>query len=473
MPMRDTQSHLATETLSGTEVRALRLRLKLSQARLAELADVPQHLLSAFELEKTELPAALTGRIARSLADADAVSRISARRKRYRKHEYQAVQHRADRVEKHKPTPGNREFLAQLGELESRRSRLPGDGPSAVALFSGCGGFSLGLTWAGFDIRGAIEIDKGLREIYTANFPGTPFIGTDITAVADATLTAFAEAEGPIDVLVGGPPCQGFSLAGKRDVSDPRNTLFRHYLRVLDAMRPRVAVMENVRLLLSMKSPDGGFIRDDISREFQRHGYTVRWFGINAKDYGVPQHRERVLFVATRNDLNGQPGIPSPSFGESADMFGQLRPYRTFADACSDLPFIESGESSDDPLHAAVSHPRHVIEWLWDVPEGASAHDNADERLRPPSGYNTTYKRQVWHEPGATVQTTFGMISGCRTVHPLATRSLTIREAARLQTFPDSFRFAGSLQTVRTGIGNAVPPLLAYELGRYIRDTYF
>ena len=119
-----------------------------------------------------------------------------------------------------------------------------------------------------------------------------------------------------------------------------------------------------------------------------------------------------------------------------------------------------------------MSHPKHVIEWLWDVPEGASAHDNEDERLRPPSGYNTTYKRQVWFEPGATVQTTFGMISGCRNVHPLATRSLTVREAARLQTFPDSFKFVGSLQTVRTGIGNAVPPLLAYELGRHIRETY-
>ncbi|MBU6435814.1 MAG: DNA cytosine methyltransferase, partial [Nitrospirae bacterium] len=112
----------------------------------------------------------------------------------------------------------------------------------------------------------------------------------------------------------------------------------------------------------------------------------------------------------------------------------------------------------------------HVIEWLWDVPEGCSAHDNEDPNKRPPSGYNTTYKRQVWTEPASTVQTTFGMISGCRNVHPIATRSLTIREAARIQSFPDSYKFSGSLGAIRTGIGNAVPPLLAYQIACHIKN---
>lgn len=129
---------------------------------------------------------------------------------------------------------------------------------------------------------------------------------------------------------------------------------------------------------------------------------------------------------------------------------------------------MESGEETEDPLHCAVRHPAHVIDWLWDVPQGASAHDNADPSRRPPSGYNTTYKRQTWLEPAATVQTTFGMISGCRNVHPIATRSLTVREAARIQSFPDAYRFTGSLGAVRKGIGNAVPPLLALRLGEHI-----
>jgi DNA mismatch endonuclease Vsr len=114
-----------------------------------------------------------------------------------------------------------------------------------------------------------------------------------------------------------------------------------------------------------------------------------------------------------------------------------------------------------------------VVDWLWDVPEGRSAHENADPAKRPPSGYNTTYKRQVWHEPASTVQTTFGMISGCRNVHPIATRSLTIREAARIQSFPDSFLFQGSRGAIRKGIGNAVPPLLALALASHLRDRLF
>ena len=168
MSMLDTQPHQAVEALSGAGVRAQRLQLKLSQARLAELAGVPQHLLSAFELEKAELPVGLSTKVVRALADADAVSQISSRRKRYRKHEYEAVQHRADRVEKHSRTTGNRQLLAQIEELELQRSQGLRDGPSAVALFSGCGGFSLGLTWAGFNIKGCIEIDDGLREVYAA-----------------------------------------------------------------------------------------------------------------------------------------------------------------------------------------------------------------------------------------------------------------------------------------------------------------
>jgi DNA (cytosine-5)-methyltransferase 1 len=105
--------------------------------------------------------------------------------------------------------------------------------------------------------------------------------------------------------------------------------------------------------------------------------------------------------------------------------------------------------------------------------KGSSAHENEDPALRPPSGYNTTYKRQIWLEPAATVQTTFGMISGCRNVHPIATRSLTVREAARIQTFPDDFILKGSMGTIRTGIGNAVPPLLAKKIALYLRSSFF
>jgi len=219
-----------------------------------------------------------------------------------------------------------------------------------------------------------------------------------------------------------------------------------------------------------MKDTDGKFVKDQITSDFRAHGYKVNFFEVNAKFYGVPQSRERVIFIACREDIGLEPTIPAPTHGKPSDLFSSTTKFRTLADACSDLEFLESGEHASDQLHEAVQHPKHVIEWLWDVPEGRSAHDNQDEKLRPPSGYNTTYKRQIWDEPASTVQTTFGMISGCNNVHPIATRSLTIREAARIQSFPDTYKFCGTLGTIRKGIGNAVPPLLAYQLGMHARN---
>jgi len=364
---------------------------------------------------------------------------------------------------------GNLEYTDLLTDLVNR-TKITDDAPRALSLFSGCGGFSLGFKWAGFRIAGFLEKEADFQRIYQKNFPESQKLGDDITQVSNEILKKLSKEIGRIDVLIGGPPCQGFSLSGKRDVNDSRNTLFKHYLRFVEIFQPKIAIMENVRLLTSMKNTAGGFVRDDILRDFTTRGYKVKSFEINAKNYGVPQHRERVVFVAVRNDLNLEPTIPEPTHGGSSDLFAQIQKYRSFADACSDLPYLESGEASaTDSMHEAVKHPDHVINWLWNVKEGCSAHDNEDETLRPPSGYNTTYKRQVWNEPASTVQTTFGMISGCRNVHPIATRSLTIREAMRIQSFPDSFLLEGTLGSIRTSIGNAVPPLLAYCIGEHIK----
>jgi DNA (cytosine-5)-methyltransferase 1 len=456
--------------MNHTELQTVRKGLGLSQAKLAELSKIPQYLLSAHELGKAELPPHMLAALQESLADKQAVTALASRRKRYQIHEYREIKPHSDRAKRAAQTEGNVQYLAILRDIAEGHARTKGE-PVALSLFSGCGGFSLGFSAAGFKLAGFLELNPDLRKIYKDNFPSSLELGGDITGVTDLQLEDFARRLGRVDAIVGGPPCQGFSLSGKRDVSDPRNTLFKHYLRFVDSVSPKVAILENVRLLTSMKSPTGSFVKDDICAEFEKHGYKVRRFEVNAKDYGIPQHRERVLFVAVRSDLKAAPSLPDRTHGQGSDLFTHSCEYRTFADACSDLPFIESGGTSDYPLHEAVQHPAHVIEWLWDVPEGSSAHENADARLRPPSGYNTTYKRQVWLEPASTVQTTFGMISGCRNVHPIATRSLTVREAARIQSFPDTYRFSGSLSTIRTGIGNAVPPLLAYVVARHVRES--
>lgn len=457
--------------LTGTYLRNHRQQLGLSQARLAELCGISQHIISAFELEKSQPTPEVVEAIFGALSDDSRVRELVERRKRYQNHAYSRVTHDPERTQRAAATKGNLKYREELDQL-ARDHTAAKSNHSALSLFSGCGGFSLGFSAASFQVRGFLERDEELRAIYKLNFPDCVELGGDITQLKDVDLDRLPDRIGPIEAVIGGPPCQGFSLSGKRQVDDPRNSLFRHYLRFVDALSPQVAVMENVRLLTSMKNEAGKLVKDDICVEFQRRGYSVGCFEVNAKNYGVPQHRERVLFVALRDDLQHQPQLPEWTHADQAnDLFADFRPCRSFGDACSDLPFLESGEQSADPLHEAVKHPQHVIDWLWDVPEGMSAHDNEDPRLRPPSGYNTTYKRQVWREPASTVQTTFGMISGCRNVHPVATRSLTIREAARIQSFPDSYRFVGSLGAIRTGIGNAVPPLMAYRIGQFIADV--
>jgi DNA (cytosine-5)-methyltransferase 1 len=442
----------------------------LSQAKFAELTGISQHMLSAFELGKAPVPVQVLKELELALADTSRVEALVGRKKRYQSHQYEDVKRLEDRIAKASRTLGNQEYLEKLNILGAKHAEKVKRDFRALSLFSGCGGFSLGFSAAGFEIAGFLELGDGLRDIYRSNFPTSLEMGSDITKVATESLDKFSSHIGEVDAIIGGPPCQGFSLSGKRRVDDPRNSLFRHYLRFVDVFKPKIAVLENVRLLTSMKSPNGGYVKDEISNEFKKHGYLIQHFEIDAMNYGVPQHRERVLFVAVREDAGILPSIPIDTHGEHQDLFGSTIPYRTFADACSDLPYLESGEQSDDALHVAVKHPAHVIKWLWDVKEGFSAHDNEDEDLRPPSGYNTTYKRQVWNEPASTVQTTFGMISGCRNVHPIATRSLTIREAARIQSFPDNYIFSGTLGTIRTGIGNAVPPLLSNAIANHVRQ---
>lgn len=455
--------------MTGFNLRLQREQLGLSQARLAELTGISQHLLSAFELDKADLTPLLHDTLCSALADREKVALLVGRVKRYRKHQYAEVEKLADRADRAKRTEGNEAYCRLLSELATRHLKTKAGTPCALSLFSGCGGFSLGFSAAGFLVKGFLELEPALRSIYRLNFPDSLELGDDITKVSDDALANLQAEIGAVDVIIGGPPCQGFSLSGKRDVDDPRNSLFKHYLRFVDAFRPKIALLENVRLLTSMKNAHGVFVRDEICSEFHAHGYKIQYYVINAKDYGVPQHRERVIFMAIRNDLAKPPSLPDATHGQELDLFSNARPCRSFGDACSDLAYLESGDKSADQLHKAVRHPAHVIDWLWDVPEGCSAHDNKDPEKRPPSGYNTTYKRQVWNEPASTVQTTFGMISGCRNVHPIATRSLTIREAARIQSFPDTFNFTGSLGAIRTGIGNAVPPILAYQLGIHSR----
>lgn len=457
----------------GSELRERRLERGLSQSKLADITGIQQAKLSAFELHKQDLSSHELSIVATALDSLNDAKITELKKKRYTSHvrDGSVISSRPRR--NYKTTPRNSEYLALLNELEGEFNSNKRRKLNAVSFFAGCGGLCYGMRAAGFNIVATNELVNAYKDIYGLNFDSANFLPNDITSISDADIDNVIKTNGSIDLMIGGPPCQGFSLAGKRDVNDRRNTLFQNYLHIADRIKPKVILMENVRLLTSMKDPDGKYVSRRILDTFKSIGYDSDFFEINAKNYAVPQHRERVIFIGIRNDLKKKPSIPKPLCNETEDLFSETTPYYTFGDAVSDLEYLESGEMSEnDAYHKAVSHPEHVIRWLIDVPEGKSAHDNKDASLRPPSGYNTTYKRQVWNEPGGTVATTYAMISGCRNVHPIATRSLTTREALRLQGFPDSFKLCGKLGDIRTTIGNAVPPLLAYSLGKFIKDTY-
>jgi DNA (cytosine-5)-methyltransferase 1 len=443
----------------GYDLRAHRKSVRVSQFRLARLLGVSSATLSAWETGKVTPP---PQQLALAREALDRVEEHVEAGELERGRRPTPVTHRS-------PTPPGicTDCCADTRRLVQE--------PTAVALFAGCGGLALGFKQAGFDIVGFVELEVAARATFKRNFPTSVCLAHDVRDLDQMRLHASHLTFAP-DILLGGPPCQGFSLAGKRDPADERNQLYKEYARCAQLLSPKVILMENVRLLMSMKDPDGAPVIDHITGELQGAGYKTAVFEMNAQDYGVPQFRERVFVVGVRADLSTSTGTlqrPTPSHSlvrREATLFGgETLPYVTFRDATDDLEPLESGEvSASDPLHWAVRHPSHVIDWLRDVPEGRSAHDNVDPAKRPPSGYNTTYKRLVWDVPCSTIGTTFGMISASRNVHPQYTRSLTIREAARCQTFPDTFEFEGSWGDIRTMIGNAVPPRLGEAWARHL-----
>lgn len=459
-------------------IRNERKSRKLSQAKFARLLGLRQYILSAWELGKAHPSESETERIKSTLTLFDNEAKNGNTEKILKRKTPKNVSFsfaetnfiNGDKKENNRPYSPYSDMLLSFETPTS-------SGLNAISLFSGCGGFSLGFHWAGIEVVGYVELADSARGIYQENFPNSKCLGTNIREITDEEINGWKKQFGHINILFGGPPCQGFSLAGKRDKYDPRNELYKEFVRVASTLKPDVILMENVRLITSMKASDNSPITSHILRDFDAAGYRCRFQPVNAQDYGVPQFRERVFFIGVRKDFS-EKGIVFPEkthgFDEGLPLFGvTLKKYATFRDATFDLESLESGEISHDEWHFAVKHPDHVIQMLKDVPEGGSAHDNPNPKLRPTSGYNTTYKRLIWDEPSSTISTNFGMISGSRNVHPTNTRSITIREALRCQSFPDTFKLRGTLGEIRTALGNAVPPLLAKALAEHLIKSFF
>jgi DNA (cytosine-5)-methyltransferase 1 len=387
--------------------------------------------------------------------------------------------------------------------------------PRLLDLFSGAGGLSVGFEAAGYQIAAGIDFMPEAVKTFEANHAGAKGLVADLR---NAPLSQIEEVcGGSIDVLVGGPSCQGFSTAGGlskqagREEFDPRNALFREYVRIVDHLRPSWIVFENVPGLLLYRH---GTIAMGIVAALREIGYNVVPMILLAADYGVPQLRRRLFFVGNR--LGSDIHFPVPTHGNSelwqnyslpfahlsrlSSSSQTILPHVTFAEACGDLLQIEAGDhplaipyaSSAKSKYQKLMRGRqkkvkqHWASKLADLDLYAATHLKPGENWRAlldhgvlpprfakirPYDATTMLRRLQNDRPAYTITTKFDEGTTGAFIHPDQPRTLSLREAARLQSFPDSFVFEGSFPRIRTQIGNAVPPLLAQALAESIKPS--
>lgn len=351
---------------------------------------------------------------------------------------------------------------------------------NVMDLFCGVGGLSYGFSkLPQFNIIVANEIEHDISIAYKLNHPDVKMINCDINNLTEEMILDSLNGE-KIDLIVGGPPCQSYSTLGKRQMDDRAN-LFMQYKRILNILKPKAFVFENVTGILSMNK---GLLFEQIQNEFKELGYSTKYKILDAVNFGVPQHRERVILVGFKGNNNFV--YPSPTHGDN------LKPYVTLKDAIGDLPILKSGQTNNNYAkdinneflrfvrnnssnileeHSAPKNGEHLIKIMETLKDGQSKCD-LPEDIRPKSGFGNTYAKLWWERPSTTITRNFACPSSSRCIHPRDSRAMTIREGARLQSFPDDYKFYGSDAMKRLEIGNAVPPLLSIAIANQLLKAF-
>lgn len=358
---------------------------------------------------------------------------------------------------------------------------------NTIDLFSGCGGLSLGFMRAGYTVKKAVEFDPPIANTYKLNHPEVEVIVDDIRNIDTTDIFK----NGDADIIIGGPPCQGFSMAGARIrqgfIDDSRNYLFKHYFNIVKKVRPKVFVMENVK---GIKTMQNGKIFAEILGIFSDattiEGNLYHLFPkvIKAVDFGIPQKRERLIIIGTTitdvlfEDLWEETKIEIQR--EYSDYFDSV----TVWDAIGNLPPVSQNGLIDNPSpvtpyqrylscnngvitnHAKSNHSAKAIERMQQIGNGKN-YIELKETIN--SVHSGSYGRLCWDEAAPTITTRFDTPAGGRFIHPTENRTLSPREAARIQSIPDDFMFYGSKREISRQIGNAVPPKISYFLARFIK----
>lgn len=319
-----------------------------------------------------------------------------------------------------------------------------------IDLFSGAGGLSLGFEQAGFQQLLSVEMEPDYCQTYRANFPRHQLLQKDLTTLTEQDLINCLNGQS-VDLVIGGPPCQGFSMAGKIGrtfTDDPRNHLFKEFVRIVKIVRPCFFVMENVARLYTHNS---GKTRTEIIQAFQNIGYSVECKVLNAADFGVPQIRSRVIFIGRRD--KGKISFPEPF---------QIS-HQTVESAIGHFPKLAAGESNPHVVnHEAMNHSAQMLEKMAFVKNGGNRND-IPEPLRPKTGDIRKYIRYDSNKPAVCITGDMRKV-----FHYEQNRALTVRELAALQSFPDNFVFCGNKIAQQQQVGNAVPPLLAKAIAESI-----
>ena len=335
--------------------------------------------------------------------------------------------------------------------------------PNIIDLFCGCGGFSLGFERAGFNVILGIDVWKDALVTFSHNHKYSKTLNADLSVLSpDATEQLLDGKE--IDVIIGGPPCQGFSVAGKRIVDDLRNKLYKSFVAFVAYFQPKAFVLENVPNILSIGN---GIIRDSIVDDFTRLGYTVEYKVLTASDYGVPQNRRRAIFVGFKNGHHFSFPMPYKT------------PKVTAREALSDLPEYGIEDGGKYPFeilseyqslmrknsngvfnHQPTTHNQKTVDIISMVPDGGNYKDLPTE-LQSTRKVHIAWTRLNSEKPSFTIDT------GHRHhFHYSYNRIPTARESARIQSFPDNFVFHCSRTSQLKQIGNAVPPLMGEAIAR-------
>lgn len=346
---------------------------------------------------------------------------------------------------------------------------------NAIDLFAGCGGLSKGFMDAGYHIIVGVDNDQAALNTFTKNHPGAVAMNADLSKQETFDEILKVAGDRSIDVIIGGPPCQGFSLTGPRNFDDERNKLYLAVFEMVKQYNPKGFIIENVPGMATLYN---GEIKDEILRRFAALGYNVDCKILCAADYGVPQMRKRLIFMGIRSDL-GRPYFPEPVVDQEH--------YVTCREAIGDLPprVAELGTEIDEYImepqsdyqrkmrgdmtvlhnHVATNHTQIVKDTIALVPQGGNYKD-LPVGVGESRKFNEAWTRYHGDRPSRTIDT------GHRNhFHYEHNRVPTIRENARLQSFPDDFVFLGTRTQQNRQVGNAVPPLLGYHLGLALKKA--